>query len=132
MAMDEFYNANNRTWQLYLNMVKMYNYSVFANAKLIVTDEPLIAPTSLKFSAGLTATVEKGKTLELTVITDPAQANKTINYTSGTESKATVASKEENNKVAVVTGVAAGTSVITATCGNVTSTITVTVTEASA
>ena len=35
-------------------------------------------------------------------------------------------------KVAVVTGVDAGTSVITATCGNVTSTITVTVTEAPA
>ena len=132
MAMDEFYNANNRTWQLYLNMVKMYNYSVFANAKLIVTSEAEVAPTSMKFSAGLTATVEKGKTLELSVITDPAQANKTITYTSGTESKATVASKEGNNKVAVVTGVASGTSVITATCGNVTSTITVTVTEASA
>ena len=130
MAMDEFYNANNRTWQMYLNMVKMYNYSVFANAKLIVTAEPEVAPTSLRFSAGLTATVEKGKTLELPVITDPAQANKTITYTSGTEGKATVASKKGNNKV--VTGVSAGTSVITATCGNVTSTITVTVTEASA
>lgn len=131
MAMDEFYNANNRTWQLYLNMVKMYNFSVFANAKLIVTTEPEVAPTSLKFSAGLTATVEKGNTLELPVITDPAQANKTIEYTSGTTAKATVASKEGNNKVAVVTGVAAGTSVITATCGNVTTSITVTVTEAS-
>lgn len=132
MAMDEFYNANNRTWQIYLNMVKMYNFSVFSNAKLIVTQEPEVAPTSLTFSSGLTATVEAGKTIELPVITDPAQANKTITYTSGTEAKATVASKEGNNKVAVVTGVAAGTSVITATCGNVTTNITVTVTEASA
>ena len=32
MTMDEFYNANNRTWQLYLNVVKMYSYSLFSNA----------------------------------------------------------------------------------------------------
>lgn len=130
MAMDEFYNANNRTWQLYLNMVKMYNYSVFANAKLIVTSEPEVAPTSMTFGiAEASATVKVGETLELPVITDPAQANKTIAYTSGTTAKATVASKEGDNKVAVVTGVATGTSVITATCGTVTATITVTVTE---
>ena len=130
MAMDEFYNANNRTWQLYLNMVKMYNYSVFANAKLIVTSEPEVAPTSMTFGiAEASATVKAGETLELPVITDPAQANKTITYTSGTTAKATVAAKSGDNKVAVVTGVATGTSVITATCGTVTATITVTVTE---
>mgnify|MGYP002513665480 CR=1 FL=1 len=130
MAMDEFYNANNRTWQLYLNMVKMYNYSVFANAKLIVTSEPEVAPTSMTFGiAEASATVKVGETLELPVITDPAQANKTITYTSGTTAKATVASKTGDNKVGVVTGVATGTSVITATCGTVTTNITVTVTE---
>lgn len=31
MTMDEFYNANNRTWQYYLNVVRMYSYSLFAN-----------------------------------------------------------------------------------------------------
>ena len=36
--------------------------------------------------------------------------------------KATVAAKEGNNKIAVVTGVKAGSSVITATAGNVTAT----------
>lgn len=133
MALDEFYNANNRTWQMYLNMVKMYNYSVFANAKLIVTSAPTVAPTTIKFTTPTAqATVVEGATLELPVITDPYQANATITYTSGTEAKATVASKEGNNKIAVVTGVDAGTSVITATCGNVTGTITVTVTEAPA
>lgn len=130
MAMDEFYNANNRTWQLYLNMVKMYNFSIFANAKLIVTSEPEVAPTSMSFGiAEASATVKVNETLELPVITDPAQANKTITYTSGTVGKATVASKTGDNKVAVVTGIATGTSVITATCGTVTASITVTVTE---
>ena len=133
MAMDEFYNANNRTWQMYLNVVKMYNYSVFANAKLIVTSAPTVAPTTITFTTPTAqATVVEGATLELPVITDPYQANATITYSSGTEAKATVEAKEGNNKIAVVTGVDAGTSVITATCGNVTATITVTVTEAPA
>lgn len=133
IAMDEFYNANNRTWQMYLNVVKMYNYSLFANAKLFVTSAPTVAPSTITFTTPVAqATVVEGGTLELPVITDPFQANATITYTSGTEAKATVTAKEGNNKVAVVTGVDAGTSVITATCGNVTGTITVTVTEAPA
>ena len=44
--MDEFYNANNRCWNMYLNVVKMYQYSLFANARVIATSAPmLIAPT---------------------------------------------------------------------------------------
>ena len=39
-AMDEFYNANNRTWQYYLNDTRMCNYSLFANAKIYTTAEP--------------------------------------------------------------------------------------------
>lgn len=131
MAMDEWYNPNNRTWQLYLNKVSMYNYSLFANAKIIATSAPTVAPTTIEFTTpAAAATVKAGETLELPVITDPFQANATITYTSGTAAKATVAAKSGNNKVAVVTGVAEGTSVITATCGNVTDTITVTVTAA--
>ena len=40
IEMDTFYNANNRTWQYYLNVVKMYNYSLFANAVVFATAEP--------------------------------------------------------------------------------------------
>ena len=39
-AMDEFYNANNRCWNYYLNDVRMCNYSLFANAKVYTTAEP--------------------------------------------------------------------------------------------
>ena len=39
-AMDEWYNPNNRTWQYYLNDVRMVNYSLFANAKVYTTSEP--------------------------------------------------------------------------------------------
>ena len=39
-AMDSWYNPNNRTWQYYLNDVRMVNYSLFANAKVYTTAEP--------------------------------------------------------------------------------------------
>lgn len=42
-AMDEFYNANNRTWQYYLNDVRMVNYSLFANAVVFATELPDIS-----------------------------------------------------------------------------------------
>ena len=38
--MDEFYNPNNRTWQYYLNVNKMYNTSLFANAVVLATELP--------------------------------------------------------------------------------------------
>lgn len=39
-AMDEFYNANNRCWNYYLNDTRMVNYSLFANAKVYATSTP--------------------------------------------------------------------------------------------
>ena len=39
-AMDSWFNPNNRTWQYYLNDVRMVNYSLFANAKIYTTEEP--------------------------------------------------------------------------------------------
>ncbi len=129
LEMDEFYNANNRTWQMYLNKVSMYQYSMFANGLLMVTSAPTVAPTSMSMPA--TATVVEAGTVELPVITDPFQANATITYTTSAAGKATVAAKEGNNKIAVVTGVDEGSATITATCGSVTATCTVTVTAAS-
>ena len=129
IQMDEWYNPNNRTWQMYLNTVYMYQYSLFANAKIIATSAPTVAPTTITMPT--TATVVEDGTVEIPVVTDPFQANAEITYTSGTEAKATVAAKSGNNKVAVVTGVDEGTSVITATCGNVSATCTVTVTAKS-
>ena len=114
---------------MYLNVKKMYNYSLFANGMLFVTSAPTVAPTTITMPA--TATVVDGGTVELPIVTDPFQANATITYTSSAAGKATVAAKEGNNKIAVVTGVDVGSATITATCGNVTATCTVTVTAAS-
>ena len=127
MYLDEFYNANNRTWQYYLNLTKMYNYSLFANGVVLCTSAPTVNIVSMKFTDETGLKVTAGETLELHIETTPFPANATITYSSGTVAKATVAAKEGNNKIAVVTGVAAGSSTITATAGNVTATYSVTV-----
>ena len=126
--LDEFYNANNRTWQMYLNVVKMYQYSLFANAVVFATEAPTVKPTSISLVPS-TASVEEEDTVELKAVTVPFQANATITYTSSAEAKATVAAKQGDNKTAVVTGVADGSATITAAVDSVSGTATITVTD---
>lgn len=128
MTMDEFYNANNRTWQLYLNVVKMYSYSLFSNAVVFALAEPAVPATAIKF-VETAPTVVAGEKIVLEVETTPFSANPTVTFTSGTVTKATVTKVDD--KHVEVTGVAAGTSVITATDGTNTATVTVTVKAAS-
>ena len=129
--LDEFYNANNRTWQYYLNVTKMFNYSLFSNAICLATQAPSVNITSMSFaSTALTAT-EGDDPIEVKVITEPAPANQTITYTSSDTDVATVAAKTGDNKTAVITIVGDGTATITATAGNVTATTALTVAAAS-
>ena len=97
---------------------------------LFVTSEPEVLPTSMRFTEEAGVEVEEGSTVELHIETNPFPANATITYTSATEGVATVEAKTGNNKVCVVTGVTDGTSVITATCGNISATYTITVVDA--
>lgn len=71
-------------------------------------------------SAGMS--VAAGATAQLTVYTAPGTG--VVTYASGTPAKATVGTDS-----GIVTGVSTGSSVITATCGDKTATITVTVTS---
>ena len=129
--MDEFYNPNNRSIQYYLNNVKMYNASLFANHMFICTSAPSVASTKIEFvetTAQATCVEGAKKTLHINVT--PFQANDTITFSSGTVGKATV--EKIDNRTVEVTGVDDGTSVITATNGTVSATITFTVTAAAA
>ena len=123
-TMDEFYNANNRTWQYYLNVVRMYSYSLFSNAVVFATALPNVPVTAMSFEE-TAPKVKVGEKILLKLDTTPAQTTSEITFTSGTTAKATV--RKVDNKTIEVTGVATGTSVITATSGNVTGTVTVTV-----
>ena len=123
-TMDEFYNANNRTWQYYLNVVRMYSYSLFANAVVFATALPSVPVTEMSFEETAPEVAVDGKVI-LKLATTPAQTTSEITFTSGTIANATV--RKIDNKTVEVTGVKAGTSVITARSGNITGTVTVTV-----
>ena len=129
MFMDSFYNPNNRSIQYYLNNIKMYNMSLFANGVIIATSAPSVASTKIEFVETATqATCVEGAKKKLHINVTPFQANDTITFTSGTVGKATV--EKVDNRTVEVTGVDDGTSVITATNGTVSATITFTVTAA--
>ena len=76
------------------------------------------------------ATCAEGAKKILHINVTPFQANDTITFSSATEAKATV--EKIDNRTVEVTGVDDGTSVITATNGTVSDTITFTVTAAAA
>ena len=132
MYLDEFYNANNRTWQYYLNLTKMYNYSLFANGVVIATEEPDVDISTMKFVETSPVSVTVGEELTLNIETTPFTANDTITYDDGGSGEYfTATAVTGNNKQVVIEGVKAGTNkTLTATSGNVTATITVNVVSA--
>ena len=131
MTMDEFYNPNNRTWQVYLNDVRMYQYSLFANGIVFATEEPEVTPTKIEFALNpivFSEDTSVGATATNTVITTPFNATvEDMTVESSDTDVATVAISEDNPKEVIVTKVDAGTATITATLGNLTATFTVTV-----
>ena len=126
-AMDEFYNANNRTWQYYLNDVRMVNYSLFANAVVFATSAPSIDATDIEAGAS-SATVEAGSTVKVPFTITPANATSTVTVTSSASGKAT---GEAVGRNIVITGKQAGSATLTITANGHSDTISVTVTAAS-
>lgn len=129
MTMDEFYNANNRTWQYYLNVVKMYSYSLFSNSVVFATALPQTSIKSLSFNAPEGITIEKtGEQEGLDIIVNPFTANTPkIEYTSSSDDVFTVDGDVNNDRHCTLTAVGAGTATLTATAGNVSTTVSVTV-----
>ena len=127
-AMDEFYNANNRTWQYYLNDVRMCNYSLFANAVAFVTAAPTVDATAIEAESA-TASVTAGQKVTVPFELTPPNATTTVTVASSAEGKATAVVK---GKTVEITGVEAGDATITLTAGvGITDTISVTVNAAS-
>lgn len=129
MYLDEFYNANNRTWQYYLNVTKMYQYSLFANAVILATALPTITVTDLAFEGSLVETAV-GTNKEVPVSVTPFGGTTTITFASSDSDVFTVAAKSGDARTAVVTPVAAGTAILTATAGNVVASIAVNIKSA--
>ena len=130
MFMDEFYNANNRSWQQYLNVIKAFNFSLFANAYMLVGAIPTYHITSASF-AETAPEVTAGAKITLHLNTVPFNATDTVTFSSGTVGKATV--EKIDDRTVEVTGVAEGSSTISAKVGATTiATVSVTVNAAAA
>ena len=129
LYLDEFYNANNRTWQYYLNNTKMFQYSLFANAVVLATALPTIVVTDLKFNDTMLS-VTVGDTLEVPVSVTPFGGTTEITFASSDTNVFTVAAKVGDARTAVVTPVAAGTAILTATAGNVTASVAIDIASA--
>lgn len=132
LYMDEFRNANNRSVNMYLNAIKMFNYSFFANAIVFATEAPAVTITDMSLS-DTEVTVDAGATKQVKITTTPFSANTpTITVNS---SASGVATAEISGKTITITGVAAGDNadgeaIITVAAGNVSKTINVTVPKA--
>ena len=114
LFMDEFYNANNRSWQKFLNYRGSYNFSLFCNAVQLVTEEPTISATSMQFGASEeTVIVGTPKILEL--FTTPASANETITFTSSDTGEDYLEIEKIDNKHVKVTPKASTPSAVTIT-----------------
>lgn len=132
MFMDSFYNPNNRSIQYYLNVVKMYNYSLFANGVILATQAPTSHISSMKFKETSAEVTTGGDAITLHLDVTPFYANDSVTFTSSS-AKATV-TKVDDRTVTVTpqaTGTA-GSATITASAqsGAVTCTLSVTVNAA--
>ena len=122
-AMDEFYNANNRTWQYYLNDVRMCNFSLFANAVVFATNDPTVDATGIEAGES-TVTLKAGEKLEVPFELTPANATSTVTVSSSAD---TYADATISGKKVVIQGKAEGSATITITANGHTDTIAVTV-----
>lgn len=129
---DQFYNANNTSWQYYLRVRKMYQYSYFANMVVFASEQPTVDaqtvsynPTSLSLTAGTSATTS--------LVVTPASATTPITYQakkgSSNSTDLTVTANGRNITVAASDS-ASGAYTVVATAGDLTATLNVTVTAA--
>ncbi len=126
MVMDEFYNPNNRTWQFYLNDVRMYAYSLFANAVVFASEMPDVKAEKIEFLGDSAIAIKEGDTVRVKVALTPVNATSSTTFTSSdaTAVKVTKISDTE----AEIEGVSATLTTITITATNNSKTDTISVT----
>lgn len=126
-AMDEWFNANNRCWNYYLNDVRMCNYSLFANALVFATSAPTVNATDLSIETA-SVTLKAGETVSVPFVITPANATSTVSVTS---SASTYATGSVSGRNIIVEGKAEGSATLTVSANGHSDTISVTVEAAS-
>lgn len=126
--MEEQRNANNRSIQYYLNDIRMYEFSLFANGVIFATEAPTNVPyETLSYGDTTEITVEEGDTEGLDLIALPTRGNAEISYVSSSDLIFTVEKDSDNERHCTITGVGEGTGTLTVTSGNATTTLKVNV-----
>lgn len=126
MFMDSAKNPNNRVWQYYLNYIKMYQFSLFANGVIFAESLPTgVSCTEIKvLTSDLTATTGTTKTISVELV--PPNTTDTLTATTE-DTNCTVTVEGTEIKVAIESGFAETDLSITAKCGTATKEITLTV-----
>lgn len=114
MFMDEFYNANNRSWQKFLNYRGAYNFSYFANALQLVTEMPSINITSMQFGKS-EENVVVGTPKILEIFTTPTGATEDVTFTSSDTLENYLEIEKIDSRHVKVTGLASTPSAVTIT-----------------
>lgn len=123
-ALDSFFNANNRTWNYYLNEVYMMNFSLFSNAMCYVKEAIDVPATAL--SVEDTEQV-LGSEIVVSVETTPMNATTEITATSSSDEIASV--EKVSAKSFKITGKSIGNATITFKAGDVETESTATIKE---
>lgn len=122
---DEFYNARTMTWNEYLHAWGTYAICPFANAVVLVTEEaePI---TNINLGSSITLSLEDEPST-ITVTLTPSDTTSYVSYVSQDPGVFT-ATRVDNTHV-IITPMTVGTSILTATSGEVTHSVGVTITE---
>lgn len=96
MFLDTFYNPNNRTWQYYLNLIKMYNFSLFANGVIFATELPSgVAVTDVTISD---LNVTDGENIKNITVT-PANTTDIVTVKVDSTNSSSCTATVQNNKI---------------------------------
>ena len=121
--MEDQRNANNRSYQLYLNNIMMFEYSLFANGCIFATAGPTVPATAVEISQS-SVTVTAGQTARIPVTFTPANTTSEVSVTS---SASTYATGAMSGRDLVITAKEAGSATLTVTANGHSDTISVTV-----
>ena len=113
LVMDEFYNANSRTWNYYLNDVRGYSYSLFANAVVFATSMPTVTATKVEFTDDTAFNIKVGEKVIRTVALTPFNSTSTVTFSSSASSYVKVTKIDDRH--VEIEGVQANANAVTVT-----------------
>lgn len=132
---NQFFNANNETWQLYLHVRESFNSLPFANMVALVTETPTIPVTGLNYNNTEEITLLAGESEGLDINVTPVQATTKITYAITKDGEASEdiemkVSADTRNVILTAKANATGEYVLTASADQVSTTININVPEA--